>query len=149
MDVIKHAACVRRRSARAWILVGALALYWSALCIATHLPGRFLAGTGPIASDKTLHFLAYGGLGALLAASLRLLGLVPRHSVWVALIVAAMYGVLDELGQIPVPGRTAELGDWIADVIGATIGAGGWWIMAWAVRARACDCVAQKKPSPP
>lgn len=37
-------------------------------------------------------------------------------------VVAACYGAVDELGQIPIPGRHADIWDWVADMLGAVAG---------------------------
>ena len=44
-----------------------------------------------------------------------------RRFVGYVLIVAAIYGVLDELTQTLV-GRSADVADWLADMVGATVG---------------------------
>jgi VanZ family protein len=38
------------------------------------------------------------------------------------LIIGAGYGALDEWHQSFVPGRDANLGDWMADVVGVMLG---------------------------
>ena len=101
-------------------MAAALVVYWVALCIGTHVPGGFV-GT-PLVSDKTLHFLAYAGLSFLIATLLPLLGIRDSRVYWTALLVAVGYGAIDELGQIPIPGRTADVVDWLADVAGAVAG---------------------------
>jgi VanZ family protein len=98
----------------------ALVVYWVVLCIGTHLPGGFV-GT-PLVSDKTLHFLAYAGLSFLIAMLLPLLGLRDSRVYLIALLVAVGYGAVDELGQILIPGRTADAVDWFADLAGAVVG---------------------------
>jgi VanZ family protein len=98
-----------------------LAVYWLALFAGTHvpLPPELVDLPG---GDKTLHFLAYLGLSLLLAAALARTwgGLAPSHYVGM-LAGLALYGVLDELLQIPV-NRSADVADWLADVAGAATG---------------------------
>ncbi len=125
----------------------ALVAYWVALCIGTHLPGGFV-GT-PLVSDKALHFFAYAGLGFLLAAMLSLLGIRNSRAYWTAVLVAVAYGAVDELGQIPIPGRTAEGLDWLADVAGAVAGVIGYRLMVVAMAFRAFSLSGKEKPSPP
>ena len=101
------------------VSLGTLGVYWLAIFAGTHLPlgGR---GLGKI-NDKLLHFGAYAGLAFLLAATLT--SLRVRHgALLLPLIVAAAYGCVDELSQLAVPGRYAEVADWTADVIGAGVG---------------------------
>jgi VanZ family protein len=106
-----------------WLERSALALlagYWLALFVGTHIPITPELIDVLNASDKTLHFTAYAGLAALLAANARLRGpLQLRHYVLVWGLTAA-YGVVDEITQIPV-GRTCDVRDWLADVSGSAL----------------------------
>lgn len=65
--------------------------------------------------DKVVHAALYAVLGALLRVALGRTG--P------AIALAAAYGATDEVHQAFVPGRDADLFDWIADVVGAVVGA--------------------------
>lgn len=98
-----------------------LAVYWLALFAGTHvpLPPELVDLPG---GDKTLHFLAYFGLSVLLATALAgtRSGLTVSHYAGM-LAGLALYGVIDELLQIPV-NRTADAGDWLADLAGAATG---------------------------
>jgi VanZ family protein len=97
-----------------------LGLYWLALCTGTHIPQNALpAGTG---NDKLLHFAAYFGLALLLCATSATQRVINWRVLAVLYLLLLGYGVLDELLQIPVPGRYAELNDWIADALGAAVG---------------------------
>ncbi|HUG69006.1 MAG TPA: VanZ family protein [Pirellulaceae bacterium] len=101
------------------VSLGTLGVYWLVIFIGTHMPhgvqglGRFY--------DKFLHFGAYAGLAFLLAAALTTLR-VRHGAVLLPLIISAVYGCLDELSQIPIPGRHADIVDWVADVAGAGFG---------------------------
>lgn len=70
--------------------------------------------------DTVAHFVLYLVLGGLVARG-RVQG-GPRipHAVLVA--AAAGYAAFDEWRQGPVPGRTPELSDWLADVAGLLAG---------------------------
>ena len=99
--------------ARRLTLVG----IWIILATLTHIPVP--ASVPQIRySDKLVHLIAYFPLGLLLP-SCHVRGLSLR---WKCVAWIAVYGVLDELLQIPV-GRTASLFDWLADLLGATLGA--------------------------
>ncbi len=81
-------------------------------------------------SDKTGHFVAYGGLALL---SLRAVagGLPSRVTwrvAWLALAIAGGYGMFDEIHQTFVPGRSGDVADWFADMTGAAIGIGACWL---------------------
>ena len=75
-------------------------------------------------SDKVLHGVEYGVLGALLVAALRLTRVGPRAALIGAVALASLYGASDELHQAYVPGRLSDPRDWTADTVGAAIGAG-------------------------
>lgn len=70
--------------------------------------------------DKALHFLAYLGLAMALAHALA--GGRRQRFLW-AFVLAALYGISDEVHQAFVPGRDASALDWLADAAGAWTGA--------------------------
>lgn len=75
--------------------------------------------------DKGVHFLEYGALGMLVAhATLRTW---PTRSAArtlpLAVLITFAWGVLDEIHQGFVPGRSAEVLDLVADGLGAVAGA--------------------------
>lgn len=73
-------------------------------------------------SDKLLHAAAYAGLAVLATIGARTP--VPGRMWALAAGLATLYGVVDELHQSFVPGRSPSLGDVIADGVGAMAGAG-------------------------
>jgi len=73
--------------------------------------------------DKLLHTIEYAALGALLVAALRLTGLSWAPALVLAVVLASLYGATDEFHQSFVPGRTADVLDWVADTLGAALGA--------------------------
>lgn len=104
---------------RLWLRL--LPSYWLFLFVVTHLPRLHLPDMVP-QEDKIAHVIAYGLLALLLwkfAESVRRAPLGPRF-VWVALAVLAGYAALDEYLQSFV-GRTASVGDWLADMLGAAL----------------------------
>jgi len=74
--------------------------------------------------DKGVHFIEYCVLGGLLGFA-AMYGHVLTHwrlrvlSVW---LLALAWGAIDEIHQAYVPGRQADPQDFIADVVGVTIG---------------------------
>ncbi len=91
-----------------------------AMFAGTHYPGDMQLSVS--VSDKTMHFVAYMILTLSVLASWELsTGLLrPAHYFFVWLS-GTIYGVFDELTQIPV-GRTCSMADWLADVIGIVVG---------------------------
>ncbi|MGB7348199.1 MAG: VanZ family protein [Pirellulaceae bacterium] len=100
------------------VIVLVLAAYWLAIFTGTHLPDP--PDIGQNVNDKVKHFGAYFGLTILLCLAVTFRCL-KRRVIWVALIVAT-YGALDELTQQLVPGRYADVNDFIADLGGMTKG---------------------------
>jgi VanZ family protein len=76
-------------------------------------------------SDKVLHAVAYAGLGALCYRAFRwgTNDILAPYALWLAIVFASLYGVTDEIHQSWVPFRDSSWQDWVADSIGATIGA--------------------------
>jgi VanZ family protein len=81
---------------------------------------------GILGFDKVQHLLAYAvfAVAAGLWISLKQWKKTPfKCMVWIVIIVAA-YGISDEVHQSFVPGRDCNVWDWVADTIGAILGAG-------------------------
>jgi VanZ family protein len=78
------------------------------------------------------HVAAYAGLGALTA---RAAGQGVRNVSWravvAAIVISTLYGVSDEYHQLYVPGRSFDVFDMLADLIGSVIGASA--IGAWSI----------------
>lgn len=76
----------------------------------------------PAGSDKLVHLVVYGALGALLRW-----GVGPternRRAFLGAFVVGTLYGILDEVHQASVVGRMPSVGDAFADAAGVAIGA--------------------------
>jgi VanZ family protein len=73
--------------------------------------------------DKLLHAVEYAGLAALLVLGLTHLGTMGlRRAALLAILLAAAYGATDELHQAFIPNRSADVLDWVADVVGAVVG---------------------------
>lgn len=87
----------------------------------------------PAVSDKLLHLGAYAALGVLLCRAVAggLAGRVTRRAAVITLLVSIAYGVSDEVHQMFVPGRSAEVLDVVADAAGAGLGLIGCW--AWGI----------------
>jgi VanZ family protein len=100
-----------------------LIIYWIILIIATTVPAPDVPSFG--VSDKFKHFGAYFGLAVLLSFTLHYQNknlLLKKYFLIAAWLIATFYGVLDELHQRFIPGRSAEFLDWFADALGAAAG---------------------------
>jgi VanZ family protein len=80
---------------------------------------------GILGFDKFQHLLAYFVLSAAL-------GLWVSREFWqkrrfraviIMMSIASVYGIIDEIHQYFVPGRNCNVWDWLADTIGAVLGA--------------------------
>jgi VanZ family protein len=97
-----------------------LATYWLLLMIGTHIPASVVGS--PLIWDKLVHWAAYAGLAGLLVLVVQSrYGLNLRRYTVVFLIVGG-YGAIDELAQLPIPGRNADFQDWVANLLGAASG---------------------------
>ncbi|MBI4126168.1 MAG: VanZ family protein [Deltaproteobacteria bacterium] len=87
----------------------------------------------PEGVDKLVHLSLYACLSFFVLWALRLTPLRHRPDVvWVAWCMTFLYGLSDEIHQSFVPGRSASVGDWMADGLGAAIGIGvGVKIIFW------------------
>jgi len=110
----------KRRKALVFI---PLIVYWIILFTATTLPMKELPSIA--LGDKVNHFSAYLLLSVMLFLTLifqRRNILLQKYAAQFALLIASVYGVLDEIHQLFIPGRSAEVLDWAADTGGALIG---------------------------
>lgn len=121
-----------RRSVFAWgivILWAGGIWFGSNISIGSELPFRFFG------IDKIGHAAEFGILGLLAANALLsapgLGGMVPgRESVWQgAVLMAGLWGLIDEIHQFWIPGRNTDPTDLLADVVGAAVGA--WILLRW------------------
>ena len=100
-----------------------LVIYWLLLITATSLPAADLPSIGTI--DKVNHFIAYFGLSVLLTLCFLFqtkYDFLYKKAFLISFLIVIFYGVIDEVHQLFIPGRMAEILDWLADVGGALIG---------------------------
>ena len=109
----------RLRNPKLWQI--ALACYWLALFVATHIPMEMPELHGGKA-DKLAHVAAFAGLAAIFAITWQLSAgrLTARHLAW-AWVALVLYAAFEELTQ-PLVGRYASVWDWSADAVGAALG---------------------------
>lgn len=108
-----------------------LGVYWCVMFLATHVSFRSEGRAVP-GADKVVHFVGFAILGMLLSFWIALRRPLTFSIMGVILVAIGLYGIIDELLQIPV-GRDCELLDWVADILGASCGVG---VMAWVSRTR-------------
>ena len=72
--------------------------------------------------DKLVHGALYFVLGWLVAAALSAAGRRSVGGFVAGLVGLAFFAALDEVHQLWVPGRVTSVGDWTADLVGATLG---------------------------
>lgn len=118
------------------------ATYVAIMFLLTHIPlGRVAAPDFGIPLDKVVHLGMYAGLGFLARALLTVRASTPRRRVWTKRILAvaglwlliAVYGLADEVSQ-PFVGRGFEWLDWLADLIGVSVGLLGFVLFRRLVR---------------
>ncbi len=104
--------------------LGVLLAYCAVIVIQSHLPAPIdLPEVSH--SDKLLHIGAYGVMAALFYRTCRAgwphAG--RRRLFWASVGFAALFGLTDEIHQFFVPYRSADPLDFLADMLGAFLGA--------------------------
>ena len=79
--------------------------------------------------DKVIHFALFFALALFWTSARALSRTLGRRSALTIFCVLALYAAVGEAAQA-LEGRIADVGDWVANVIGAAIGVGAVWI-AW------------------
>ncbi len=100
-----------------------LIIYWLILFTLTSLPASMAIVTE--IGDKISHFGAYGLLSVFLYLTMYFqdkFPLLKKYPGTFTIFIASIYGLLDEIHQIYVPGRFAEVLDWLADFSGSVAG---------------------------
>ena len=100
---------------RGWVGWVPAALWAAVLFLVSHQPSLNVDLSG--GRDKIAHFGAYLVLGVLLAA-----GRGPEARALWLILLGSLYGIIDELHQSFVPGRSADVWDVVADILGVATG---------------------------
>lgn len=100
-----------------------LLFYWPTLFVLAHIPIPRLVREAGV-SDKVLHFLAYMILVFLIWSAISPDKRVAwrKAAVWWVLLVVSLYGVVDELLQGCVAGRSCDVADFLANLAGVVVG---------------------------
>jgi hypothetical protein len=106
----------------------AAVVYMVLIFAISQVPGSVFMRLGFNIWDKAAHAIVYAPLAALLMgwAVLRARGVGSAsilRAVALAVAITLAYGLLDELHQAFVPGRTPSVGDAAADLVGGIVGA--------------------------
>lgn len=100
------------------------AIIWAVLIlIVSSIPGLSPPGLGFTIADKIVHFAEYFILGLLTARAVSTFYKEPLRIFWLSSALTSGYGILDELHQLLVPGRTTEGLDMVADILGSILAA--------------------------
>ena len=109
------------------IHVGPAVLLAVLIFIFSSFPGDKLPEIGFDLDDKFIHAIEFGLFGIFLYHAFRFLSSFSRPYL-ASLCIGIGYAVFDEIHQLFVPGRSCEIGDFIADSLGIIIFAG---LSAW------------------
>ena len=100
-----------------------LIIHWVSIFILTSLPSNSVPHFA--LNDKIKHFTAYFVLSIFLALTLKFQSKfkkIQKEFVKFAVIISVTYSTFDELHQIFIPGRDAEILDWLANLLGLMLG---------------------------
>ena len=107
------------RGRRGKLLRWAMVVAWmTAIFVVSSMPGSLL----PSGAPGFGHLIEYSVLGGLLVNAL-LPTMSWRRAVALAVLIASLYGIVDELHQYFTPSRTPEISDWVIDTLSAFAGA--------------------------
>jgi len=102
-----------------------LAIVYAVLVVTvSSLPNVDLPNLGTGHLDKILHFVQYTVFGFLAARGWgpQRAGKGSGWTTWLPALVMLLFAAADEVHQKWIPGRDAEINDWIADALGIAIG---------------------------
>ncbi|MBL7987716.1 MAG: VanZ family protein [Chlorobi bacterium] len=119
-----------RRLTEFFLLVLPLIFYCAVIYYISSLPSPPTPDLGFDLGDKLIHAGAFGLMGLFAIRAARWFGEGKTLVEWIVLgvIFCTAYGALDELHQSYVPGRDADVMDWVADVAGAILAGGAVWL---------------------
>jgi VanZ family protein len=97
-------------------------ILWAALILVlTSIPTPDVGNVGFPGADKLVHGALYLVLGWLVAIASAPPG-TARRRIGIILAGLALFAAFDEAHQLWISGRSAELLDWGADILGASLG---------------------------
>ena len=146
---------------RRWLATWLPVVLWAAVIFgASSIPGTQIPAVDLPLADKLAHLLVYAVLGALLLRALqrpagaRALSSPDARSAappawsWrqagIAVLLATLYGISDEIHQRWTPNRTPDWHDVVADALGGALGTLALVAMRW-MKIRACLMMERSK----
>lgn len=103
------------------------ALLWGLLIyIASSIPSTKLPKLELLAYDKLIHIIIFFVFGLLVYRALQPLARGSEffwRRILITMAIVISYGIVDELHQGTVPGRTLDIWDLVADIIGGVLSA--------------------------
>lgn len=105
------------------LIYAPLIIHWVSIFVLTSLPDDEMPHFGIY--DKFKHFAAYLVLSIFLSLSLRVqskFGKAKEQFIKYTFIIIIAYSTFDELHQLFIPGRDAEVLDWLANLLGILLG---------------------------
>ena len=118
---------VRHRKA----MLGILIFFWALALTLTHWPCLEIPSELDV-GDKWMHRVGFAGLTSLLVLTLLAYQWKRPRRLLLVPCTLAIYGALDELTQ-PWFGRTCDLADWKADMIGLALTLAAWEVAIYLI----------------
>ena len=78
--------------------------------------------------DKLFHFLAFTVYGLAVIRAVVASATLTWRVVVIVMLLGAVFAASDEVHQMYVPGRSAEVADWLADMSGMLAALGVYWM---------------------
>ena len=109
---------------KVYLVYTPLVVYWIILFVLTTTPTDVIPHLFR-KQDKLEHLVAYFLLAVLLSLAMHFQKRnksFSEHALLITLILILTYGAIDELHQTFIPGRFADIIDWMADATGGCLG---------------------------
>jgi len=114
-----------------WVYSAPAIFYGILVVIATGTPGEYVPSMGFEGMDKIIHFGMHFIFAMLVHRALLYHAngtIVKTHTLLLTVILVSIFGVIIEWYQMYIPGRNANLGDGIANILGVVVYAFLYWV---------------------
>lgn len=99
------------------VVLYAAGIFWLSSKPSSDFPSLFLY------ADKLVHLVLYTGFAFFVSRAVSVhCARVDRFTIWISVVIVAVYGATDEWHQLYVPTRSCDVWDWTADLMGAIAG---------------------------